>query len=228
MTDDVAAVADYTTQLMETARGLSDASADSLCEGWTRGHVLTHIARNAEAIGRLAEWAVSGTAQEMYPGGTAARNADIEAGAGRPLEALVTDLADTAAALTPKLEALSGPLAVDAVEMRGGLMVAPAELPFLRLREVVYHHVDLEAGFTFHDVEPDLLRRFLDDAVTRLSAAPEAPPVRLATDEGDRWMVGEGIAHVSGGRAGMLLWLARRVGGEVRAEGGLPPLPRGA
>ncbi|MDQ4098511.1 MAG: maleylpyruvate isomerase N-terminal domain-containing protein, partial [Actinomycetota bacterium] len=126
MTDAVTAVAGHTARLLESAGRLPDASAPSLCEGWTRGHVLSHIARNAEAIGRLAEWAVSGTAQEMYPGGTTARNAEIELGAARPLETLVRDVADTAEALAPKLEALDGPLAVDAVEMRGGMWVTPA------------------------------------------------------------------------------------------------------
>lgn len=228
MTDTVEAIAQHTSRLLDTARGMGDAAASSLCEGWTRGHVLSHVARNAEAIGRLAGWAVSGNRQEMYPGGTEARNAEIEAGAGRPLDDLVADVAVTAAALAPQLDALSGQLAVDEVEMRGGLRVAPTDLPFLRLRELVYHHVDLDAGFGFRDVEPDLLLTFLEDAVRRLEATPGAPSVSLSTEEGDRWTVRDGTAHVTGTRAGMLLWLTRRIGDEVRSEGAaLPDLPRG-
>ena len=55
----------------------------------------------------------------------------------------------TAAALAPSPgPRWVGPLAVAEVEMRGGLMVPPVALPWLRLREVVFHHVDLADGFT--------------------------------------------------------------------------------
>ena len=202
MTDTAAAVAQHTTRLLDTARALPDATAPSLCEGWTRGHVLSHVARNAEAIGRLADWAVSGTRQEMYPGGAKARNAEIEAGAGRSLDDLVTDVSDTATALAPRLGALSGELAVE--------------------------QVDLDAGFGFADVEPDLLLVLLEDAVRRLAVTPGAPSVTLRTDEGETWTVGEGSTEVGGTRAGLLLWLARRIGDEVRPAGVLPELPRGA
>jgi hypothetical protein len=42
-------------------------------------------------------------------------------------------------------------------------LMRAARIPFLRLREVVYHHVDLDAGFTFVDVEPWLVRLFVAD-----------------------------------------------------------------
>ena len=111
----------------------------------------------------------------------------------RPAGAFVDDLAATAAALEPDLAALGGPLAVDEVEMRGGLMVPPQVLPLLRLREVVFHHVDLDDGFSFADVEPGLLRGFMDDAVGRLRWATEhAPGLTVVSDEGDQWVVGDG------------------------------------
>ena len=43
----------------------------------------------------------------------------------------------------------------------GGRLFAARALPGLRLREVVYHHVDLLAGFGFDDVEPDPCERYL-------------------------------------------------------------------
>ena len=91
LTRDLAHVAAQTELLLDTARGLTDPDAPSLCEGWSRGHVLSHVARNAQAIGRLAGWAVSGTPAAMYPGGAAGRDADIEAGAGRPAVELRAD-----------------------------------------------------------------------------------------------------------------------------------------
>jgi maleylpyruvate isomerase len=60
LTADLATLDDHTARLVSTARALDDSSAASLCDGWSRGHILSHLARNAEAIGRLAEWAVSG------------------------------------------------------------------------------------------------------------------------------------------------------------------------
>jgi maleylpyruvate isomerase len=225
---DLAALDDHTARLITSARNLDDAGAPTLCEGWTRAHILSHVARNAEAIGRLAAWAITGVPQAMYPGGTAGRNAEIEAGAMRPLPELRDDLAATAVELASGLAALHGDLAASEVEMRGGMRVRSVQLPFLRLREVVYHHVDLDAGFTFGDVDAALLDRFIDDAVARLGMGHHPPDLELRTDEGGTWRVGDGTRRVSGSQAGLLLWLARRIPAGVTADGAVPALPRGA
>ncbi len=224
-----ALLAAHTSRLLETAARLDDVSGPSLCDGWTRGHVLSHLARNAEAIGRLASWAVTGERQEMYPGGSGARDAEIEAGAGRGPAEQELDVRTTARSLVPALEALEGPLAAERVEMRGGYEVPAHRLPFLRLREVVYHHVDLDAGFTFDDVEPELLRAFVGDAVDRLASGSRPPAVTLRTDQGDSWTLGEGTTTVSGSLGGLLLWLARRIATGISSDGAqVPALPRGA
>ena len=236
--DDLAGVTRHTELLIDHATRLGDVRAPSLCEGWSRAHILSHVARNAEAIQRLTEWALDGRPREMYPGGTTARDAEIEQGAlrtgpasaddSRPAGVFVDDLTDTATQLRPRLTELAGPLAVGEVEMRGGMKVPPRCLPFLRLRELVYHHVDLDDGFTFADVEPELLHRFIDDAVSRLQMGSHPPDLELQTDEGDRWHVGGSSIPVRGSRAGLLLWLARRIDTGVSARAGLPELPRGA
>lgn len=219
-----------TDALLATASGLSDADLGhpSLCEGWSRGHILSHLSRNAEAIGRLVSWAVTGERQEMYAGGTEGRDADIERGLGRGIDEQVADLRDTAAALAAELPRLAGPLAAGRVELRGGVEADAGVLPFLRLREVVMHHVDLDAGYGFADVDTELVRRLAEDAVGRLRLSRRAPSLKLRTDEGDVWSIGDGTAYVTGPRAGVLLWLSRRIGDGVTAEGGLPELPRGA
>ena len=53
------------------ARRPSDAWArePSLLPGWTRGHVLTHLARNADSQRHVLEAAVRGAPAERYPGG---------------------------------------------------------------------------------------------------------------------------------------------------------------
>ena len=228
--DDVAAVGQATDALVATASGLSDhdLTQPSLCEGWTRGHVLAHLSRNADAIGRLTHWALTGTRVEMYPGGPHARDAEIEAGAGRAAAEQLADLSSSAAALAGLLPSLAGGVVVPEVEGRGGFRIPSESLPFMRLREVVYHHVDLDAGFGFADVDGTLLRRFVDDAVGRLSLSRRAPGITVRTAEGDEWRVGDGRTAVSGSRAGVLLWLARRLPHGVTAVGALPDLPRGA
>jgi Mycothiol maleylpyruvate isomerase N-terminal domain len=46
----VDAVRSHTDLLLDTARALDDPGAPSLCAGWSRGHVLTHVARNADSV----------------------------------------------------------------------------------------------------------------------------------------------------------------------------------
>ena len=61
----------------------ADSALPSLLPGWSRGHLLTHIARNADSFVRVLEAARRGEAVTQYEGGGAGRNADIEAGASR-------------------------------------------------------------------------------------------------------------------------------------------------
>jgi maleylpyruvate isomerase len=72
-------------------------AGSSLLPGWTRGHVLTHLARNAEGGTRLLGWARTGVPSYEYRS-LAARAAAIEAGAGRPAAALIQDVRQTAGA----------------------------------------------------------------------------------------------------------------------------------
>ena len=48
-----------TERLLATATALGDAQVReaSLLPGWTRGHVLTHLARNADGMINLLSWA---------------------------------------------------------------------------------------------------------------------------------------------------------------------------
>jgi maleylpyruvate isomerase len=235
---DISALTPATEALLTTATRLSDAELGeaSLCAGWTRGHVLAHVARNADALARLASWALTGVPTEMYPGGEGARDREIEDGAGRSPAQHLEDLQESHERLVAGLAGLAaGEAAQESVEARRGFTVRADALPFMRLREVAFHNVDLDAGFSFADLSPELTRRFVDDAVSRLQLSSRAPALSLRSAEGDAWTVepGEATEHrsptaVTGTRAGILLWLARRVGDGVTADGPLPALPRGA
>src|SRR5581483_10679217 len=87
-----------TDRLIRRVNGLTDrvARGPSHLPGWTRGHVLTHLARNADAQVRMIEGALAGVAVEQYVGGQAGREREIEAGASRPGRELVDDIRTSA------------------------------------------------------------------------------------------------------------------------------------
>ena len=58
---------------------------------------------------------------------------------------------------------------------------------------------------------PGSSRRTLRRAVATLADSPAAPSLRLRSEEGDVWSVGDGAMYVTRNRAGLLLWLARGV-----------------
>lgn len=220
-----------TDRLVSTTARLTDEQVrgPSLCEGWSRGHVLTHLARNAEGIARAARAATEDSGETMYAG-VAERDADIDAGAGRSAAELTGDLRRTAAQLTPFLSALEPRELADVRVPRtpGGPTFPAASLPFMRLREVVVHHIDLDAGFGFEDVDDDISRLLLSDTLDRLRATQGAPALTIETSEGDHGVIGAGGTQVTGPRASVLRWLLRQDGSGVRSgDAPLPAVPHG-
>ena len=138
----------------------ADAALPSLLPGWTRGHVLTHIARNADSFVRLLEAAGRGEVVTQYAGGVEGRNADIEAGATRQWATLVDDVSSSAAKLE---DVFAGQSRWDlAMTNSQGESVPHADLPFRRLREVLVHHADLgDDGFTPAEWPADYVREEL-------------------------------------------------------------------
>ena len=90
---------DATQRLLSTARLMTDSDLrePSLLPGWTRGHVLAHVAGNADAMRNLLVGARAGEDRPAYPSAEA-READIEQGARASAKDLVTSLADSAMA----------------------------------------------------------------------------------------------------------------------------------
>jgi maleylpyruvate isomerase len=201
--------------------------APSLCAGWSRGHVLAHLARNADALVRVCDVALTGRADTMYDD-VESRDADIERGARRSAHDHATDIRDTAARLAERLEALRPEHADVRVERTpGGFPIPVGMVPFMRLREVVYHHVDLDAGYTFGNAPAEVVALFLRDAVNRLAHDDSPPSLHIATTEGDDHTVGDGTTRVTGARADVLMWLARGHTDGVELDGPVPTLPFG-
>jgi maleylpyruvate isomerase len=212
--------------LLETAAGFDDRTirAPSLCDGWGRAHVLSHLARNADALGHLVSWAVTGTPVAMYES-PQARDVDIEAGSTRPAHEIFTDLEEAAARFASAAPGLAGPPEQVEVEMRAGRRVLGGQLPTLRLLEIVFHHVDLLAGYTFADADPGFVRRAIGNAVVRMSRDSQPPSVLLCGDGVDTWSIGDGAQKVTGSNAALLLWLARGDGAGVSSPAELPQMP---
>ena len=224
-----ALVAAETERLVSTAASFRNDAvlAPSLCEGWSRGHVLAHVARNADALVRVCDVALTGRPDTMYDD-VGSRDADIERGARRAAHDHATDIRDSAARLAERLEALRPEHAEVRVERTpGGFPIAVGMVPFMRLREVVFHHVDLDAGYTFASAPAEVVALFLRDAANRLAHADTPPSLHVVPAEGDEHVVGAGATRVTGSAAQVLLWLARGRSDGVRFDGPVPPLPFG-
>ena len=135
-------------RLLITVRAITDEglAQPSLLPGWTVGHVMAHIARNAEGhTGRLTG-ALEGREVARYPGGQAQRNRDIEVGARHSAERLKKDIADSIRTLEDvwaRSEHAGWPNAT----LMAGDNYPTSESPLRRLREVEVHHVDLAQGY---------------------------------------------------------------------------------
>jgi maleylpyruvate isomerase len=191
----VAEVERGTARLVETVRGLDDLTADSLCPGWTRGHVVSHLSRNAVALINLLTWARTGIETPMYAS-PEARVADIEAGAARPRAEQLADLVATHGQFAAAVDDL--PAAAWATEVRfpSGTVAPAARVVWSRLCEVEIHHVDLDAGYGPADWPPGFAKRLLHE--TPAPAGVSGPDYALAA-----WVTGRSdgadLTVVSGG-----------------------------
>jgi len=201
--------------------------APSRLPDWTRGHVATHVARHADGIVRLAQWALTGKRLDMYPSPEHRAN-DIEAGAGRSGLDLQIDLDTSAGRLNAAFDELDGVNAWDAgVEMRGGLKVPARLLPLARLLEVVIHHVDLDIGYEITDIDTPTAEWLLEWCAFRLRDRDDWPKLQLTSDTGFTTTVGsagEPVA-VSGSSTHLLGWLMGRTGASSLTGTGELQLP---
>jgi len=140
---------DHATQrLLGTARLLSgpELREPSLLPGWTRGHVIAHLARGADAMRNLLVGARAGQDRPAYVSAEA-RAADIEHGAGLEPKELMADLADSAMALRTISKQLPGEAWQFPVRIGDSQRLPAGQLLTRRLVEVELHHCDLGAGY---------------------------------------------------------------------------------
>jgi maleylpyruvate isomerase len=180
---------------------------------WSRGHVATHLARQADAIRRLTEWARTGERQEMYSSPDQ-REAEIVEGAARSGLDLQIDLDTSAGKLAESFEALDEANAWEAVvELRGGMRVAARLLPLSRLLEVIIHHVDLDIGYDLPDIDQQEAEWLLEWCAFRLRDRNEIPRLTLISGSGFKINLGSAGKPrvIRGSSANLLGWLMNRV-----------------
>jgi maleylpyruvate isomerase len=173
--------------LEEAILGLDDAAARSPSQlpDWSVGHVLTHIARNADSVVWRLEGAARSELRDQYPGGLEQRRDEIQAGAGRPAEELVDDVRNSSASVARVVAELPDD-AWDAPSRTARGVVEPSrDAVFSRWREVVVHHGDLGLGPV--PLPPALVTTWLARELPRLSERTDAA-VLLA------WVIGRGDA----------------------------------
>jgi maleylpyruvate isomerase len=204
-----------TGKLLTTVAKLDDATAagPSLLPDWDRSMVVTHLAANADGIRRAVDAARAGQTGEVYPGGKAARDAEIEAGRALPAEELNLRL-DTACRL---LRVALGESTDDiwdapAIGPKGEVHIGPG-LVVARLREVEVHHVDLDFGYKPEDWPVEWVLEEMDRAMLDLPSRlpPGRAVVLTATDADQRWVAGSGdVVEVTGTTAELFAWVIGR------------------
>lgn len=139
---------DATQRLLSSARLLSEADlrAPSLLPGWSRAHVLAHLARNADGLRNLLIGARSGQPREAYASAQA-REDDIEHGSRHSGRELTEDIAASAMALRAVARQLDDAAWQFGVHMLDGVDFPAAQVLTRRLVEVELHHVDLGTGY---------------------------------------------------------------------------------
>jgi maleylpyruvate isomerase len=200
--EELAGAREATERLRALVDRTTDLFAPSLLPGWSRAHVVAHLAGNARSHIHMLRGAQADRVLDQYPGGAAARESAIKELAQDPAAAVdefhrsAEDLAHAWRG-TADWTAQGRPL-------HGG-PVPVSQLIWARWREVEVHAVDLAA-----DYEPtDWPRPFLDRLLAELKARPDLPSL-------------EGI---SGPDDALAAWLSGRSAGE-RLHGALPHLPQ--
>jgi len=225
---DSAEIATATARLLDSAHTLSDAEvrAPSGLPGWSRGHVLTHIARNADSLINLLTWAASGVVQPQYRS-AADREAGIEAGAARPLNQQISDLEGSHERFANAVASVPADHWWNDVRWMSGDPRPAYKILDARLREVAIHHLDLRAGYTASDWPSEFAVRILVSVLPAFELRGIDPVTLLPTDVDARVDVAGGSAlEVRGPAHALATWvLGRDEGAGLEVSGGALPTP---
>ncbi|HEY3466544.1 MAG TPA: maleylpyruvate isomerase N-terminal domain-containing protein [Amycolatopsis sp.] len=206
------------------ALGEPELRAPSALPGWSRAHVLAHLARNADGLRNLLTWANTGVETPMYPS-PEARDADIEAGAQRGAADILADFVASAGRFEQYAAAMPDDAWAREARNRQGQPVTGAVVVRMRLSELTIHLADLDRGYDLDRV-CGLLGPLTEDVVQHAitSRAAHLPALRLAGG-GFEWTMGAASGETVTGTEGELLaWLSGRSDGSA-LSGSVPRIP---
>lgn len=203
------------------ALGAEELAGPSALPGWSRAHVVAHLARNAEALGNLLTWARTGVETPMYAS-PEARDAGIASTAALPAAELRAEHAQACRRLADAVERLPAAAWTASVRTRQGRAVEATEVPWMRAKEIWVHGTDLRAGFVFADIPADVAAALVDDALGHFAGRGEPVDVSVAaTDVDRRW--GSGTPTVRGPVTAIAAWLTRGDSSGLSGEVPAPP-----
>lgn len=215
---------DATQRLLGSTIALSEQAwqEPARLPGWTRAHVATHLARNAEAFIRAIDSVLMGRRGLMYDSDED-RDLAIERGSERRGLELQIDLDTSAGRLNRRFNVLDSVPSDLMVELLPGQLYRAALVPLVRLNEVALHHVDLDCGFEVQQIDPAISRLLLE--WNCLTAQVAGPGVRIESESGFSYELGSAApdAIVRGGDGLLLGWLTGRLRPEDALELPAPP-----
>ncbi|MFH9983167.1 maleylpyruvate isomerase N-terminal domain-containing protein [Streptomyces sp. NPDC017179] len=178
-----------TELILDAVAGLGEAgfSAPSVLPGWTRSHLVAHVAANADALCNLVHWAATGEETPMYASAEE-RAAGIAKGPTLPADELRSWLTGSAHRLAEGLDGLTDEQWQHKVVTAQGRTVPATELPWMRAREVCVHAVDLGTGVvTFADLPKGFLTALVAEISAKrgLTELPDGPLPEVAA-----WLAG--------------------------------------
>jgi maleylpyruvate isomerase len=223
----LAMLRESTERLLEAAAALDDEAVrqPSRLPGWSRGHVLAHLARNADAVTNLLTWARTGVETPMYVS-RERRDADIEAGSRRPAGDLLADVAAGCRKFEAAVDAMPPGAWQRQVRAGGANRVVAADwVPLARLGELEIHHTDLDVGYLPSQWPAAWASAFLPGASQELEERA-GEPLRLQTRGGGAYGTELSDARtVTGDERELLAWVVGRADGSALSVTPPGPLP---
>ena len=191
----------------------------STLEGWTVGHILNHLARNADSHALVFEAAGRCEVRAQYPGGQTERAALIEDGAQQPAEVLIANIGAAHQRLEVAWARTGDDVWANGLGLRTLGAISVAEFVYLRWREVELHGIDLgladqggphwdsiSAGYV--EIETAISLRGLPGRL------PDGVAVQIIPEERPAYVIGNSISPppVRGSERQILRWLTGRGG----------------
>ena len=188
-------------RLLQALDGLTDEQCrkPSMLTGWSRGHVLSHLANNAYSHLRMFEAASRGEETEQYEGGKPTRDAQIEAWSSLSAHELIGHVRASIYALEGAW-ASATPTTWTGFGIKshaGGARVLITDLMLMRWCETEVHHADLNLDYSFENWDSTFVRFELDRQLMiwnsrksmGLTVLPEAA-AKLTPNHRLAWLLG--------------------------------------